>query len=165
GADVDDGSAARLKHAGQDVLGAEEGADEVDVEDAMPVFELELVRGSFVGDAGDVEQDVDGAEAVGAGLDQGFDFGLAADVGAHEEAFAAGFADFMLSLRGGLVHVGGNDAGALLGEELRNGFANSHGGSGHQSDAVLQTHFGETFSLSEAANISRRRVVLKAFIS
>ena len=62
--DVDDAAAARLHHAAHDQLGQPEHRLEIGVDDRIPLVVLHAHRQVVAGDAGIVDQDRHGAEAL-----------------------------------------------------------------------------------------------------
>ena len=79
--DVDDRAAALFLHHGNDVLHGEEGALEVDRENAVPFRFGHLDHAAHLGDADIVVQHVDAVIGLQAGRHHGFDIGRARNVG------------------------------------------------------------------------------------
>ena len=87
--DVDDRAAALLLHHGDDVLHGEEGAFQVDREDAIPFRLRHLDHAAHLGDADIVVEHVDAAIGFQAGRDHRLDIGGARDIGGERRRLAA----------------------------------------------------------------------------
>src|SRR3546814_10931052 len=80
----EDGAAPSFPHQRRGVLDGEEGADEVDAEDFLPVLRRLLEdRGEAAGDAGIGEHNVEAADAGGGAADAVGDVLLLAGIAAH----------------------------------------------------------------------------------
>lgn len=137
GADIDDASVALLDHAAGEMLGDEEAAAEVGVEDEVPVVPGDVEGGLADVASGVVDEDVDlGDEGVGFG-GHGLDTLLAADVELKRDGLAAECFDF--GDEGGQVgaFAGGDDeVGTGFGEGAAKVLAEAAAGSGDEGGLV-----------------------------
>jgi hypothetical protein len=139
-AHVQDHAALLLAHDGHDGLRHVVDGFHVDVEHAVEHGLVHVQHGLvLVGDGGVVDHDVYGAELVQAGSHRVVDIGAAGHVGLHCQG---GGADFGCHAVGGLlVDVGNDDAGAFLGVQLDDAFAETAASARDDGDLALQlTH-------------------------
>ena len=126
GGDVDDATGAGFHHGRDDSLGEQEGAGEVGAEDVIEVGELHAEGESVFGDAGVVDEDVDGAEVgedlFGGGLDGVF-AGDVECVGAGGSAGGGNLGGYGFEFVEGASREG--DGGAGFGEREGAGAADS----------------------------------------
>src|SRR6266851_5191923 len=140
-ADVDDRSAAGLRHLLGGELGAEEYAGLVDRDDAVPALDAVGAADRAARYAGIVHQDVQPAIGRHRLGDQAAPLYLAGDVYFRGDRLAASCAD-VAGYHLGVISqdVGNHDLGALRGEKPRLGFAHAMSTAGDDRNLVFQTH-------------------------
>ena len=131
-----------LQHHRENVAQAQEGTLQVDADD--PVEHLFVVvlgwRDSALG-AGIVEETVDGAVGINAGLHVAAHIGRPRDVGAHEACFTATPADKVgTGLSRVFVEIHHDDFGAARGEAERAGPSDVTAAAGDQCDLAGKIH-------------------------
>ena len=130
----------RSHHVAGSGLGAEELALEVGVEGAVEhlLAHLQEVRGEV--DAGVAHGDVDAAEGVEHGAEQGIDGGLPRHVGGNQQATPSQFLDLA---HGALPILGGDvrhrDVGALARERQHDGAPDPARAAGNHRVLALQS--------------------------
>ncbi len=119
-----------------------ENAVEVDSQNFVPHHLGHLEERLVTGDSGVVDEDVDGAEVLGHGVDHGFGVRLARDVGligiGLNTELARGAADLVRRFDGILIVDGHRRAG--LGQNQRGGLADAARTAGHEGPFSRQ-HF------------------------
>ncbi len=126
--------------------GAQERRGQVGLDDLVPQLERHFVDRGAIGDAGVVDQHVDGAEALDRAIEQVLHRGFVGHVGRDRERFGA----HALELRHQRLEPlgaarGEHDLGALAGEDERTGLADARAGAGDHHDATLQDTLGHLF--------------------
>ena len=142
GADVDDDTAGLLLllELLDSVLGSEEGAGEVDGQDAVPeLLGAVTSGGEVVHDGGVVDENVETAELGGGSLDELLDGSLVGHVGLlGQEAVGVGLGPFFLDSRNTLlVDVADDNVGTGGEEGLSNDLAETTGGAGNENSLAL----------------------------
>ena len=118
--DVHDAARALLDHRAQHVLRDQERSLQVDVDDAVPLVDRQLVREPAAADAGSVHEHIDAPVAVARGADRRLDERLVAHVEPLAEARFGRRRDHAVPrVVDGLLHVEPRDHGALVGEPAR----------------------------------------------
>ena len=118
--DVDDRAAAGRPHCGDGGAGDEEGADDVDVEDAPELGRGDLVERLVLRDPGRVDDAAQGTDPFGGLRHRGRDRRLVGDVERHPHDPLAPLRELGLGpLQPGGVAVGDRDAPAVGGELSR----------------------------------------------
>src|SRR6185503_18820460 len=120
--------------------GAEKGAPQVEAQDEVPVLDLEVpdLRRPVAADV--VDKDVEAAEALDSGRDEGGGRALVGDVADCGDDLATCPRDGVgRAPELGGVDVAQRDEGALLGQALRNRAADSLGRSRDHRDLSLNT--------------------------
>ena len=121
----------------------EERPREVHRDDAVPVGGRDLVKAVGAQDGGHVDEDVEPSEALDAARDRGLDGRFVAHVADPGSDVGAGGAQRGLELRQRLLlHVDGEQPGALGGQPLGNGAADAGSGAGDENDTVLEAGHG-----------------------
>jgi hypothetical protein len=140
----DDTAAATGEEVFDGFAGAEEGAFEIDAEDAVVVGGFHLVGGGGLLDAGVVDEDVEGFEFAEDGGEHVAYLGLVGDVGGDDDlaalAIAAGGAGEAACFLGavGAADVIDGDVSAFGGEADGDGLAYAGGGSGDENVSALE---------------------------
>ena len=114
----------------------EQEAEDVDVELLVEVLRRDGFEGRELVDAGVVDQDVELAEGLDGGVDDGLRVGGLGDVSVDGDGLAAGLGDGVddgvgAGLAGGVVD---DDGGARGGEGLGDGGSDALGGAGNDGD-------------------------------
>ena len=142
GGDIYDGAALTCQHSRQDVLRAQKHAGQIDVDDVIPIGQVETVCRGFMGDAGYIREHINRLPEVFLCFgDSALHFTFDAHIGAAKDALPSGASNLFRGSGSGLgVDIGRNDLGTVLREEQRNAFSNSHRGTGDQRDTPSETH-------------------------
>ncbi len=129
--DVDQAAPARLDHGAQGVLGHQEGAHEVDVDDSSPFGHVEQVHGAATGHPGRVDHRVEPAVGGEDGPDQ---VGHGRLVG-HVHLVVHGWA---LVIDGG-GQVDAHHGGAFFEQSAGRGSPDPRGGPGDQGHGAVES--------------------------
>ena len=136
---VDDRARALGVEEGQEGAGHPHDAGQGDVQDAGPLIVGHLDDRDLAAEAGVVDQDVDGSEAVAGGVAQGIDVLLARHVA--DEGLRPGSGRGLDPVGGlaetALVEVADQQAGAFLGGAQGGGIADPRAGGGGHHDALV----------------------------
>jgi hypothetical protein len=150
GRHVDDRSATRFGDRRNAEAAAEEGAEQIEFDDAPEFLDRGVDDGVVhVGrSAGVVVQNVQRAVMVHCRVDRGLHAGLVGDIGRHGDAVAAGLDDQLRGLFTGLlVEFGDDDFGALGRHGFGGGAADARARTGDEGDLTRQTwhRFSSTY--------------------
>ena len=135
--DVDNPPPSPLDHPRKEGAGAEKGPGDVDTEDLLPAGERHPVEGGGESHAGRLDEDVDGAQALGGGTREPFDRGLVGHVATLAPCLMPGRAEI---LRDALDLVdrarGDEDPRSGFGQCARHGGADPAAAAGHDRAAT-----------------------------
>ena len=129
-------------HIGDDCLGHQEVAAEIDVDHSVKLLVGHLVELSVLGDPGVVDQNIDPPELLGDGLDHFGHLLLVGDVddkgthGAEGRQVLSSLSDLFGA------DIADCDFSALFQEQLGGCKADAGGGTGDDGDTIFQFHNG-----------------------
>jgi lysophospholipase L1-like esterase len=136
--------AARLQQVGKGVPAHQEGARQVDRQDAAPVLEGDLVAVAEPEDAGHVAQHVQPSEAGHRARHGRAHLLRVRDVGDFRLHVGAELPRQLGGLlQPGGLHVGQEEGGSLLAQALGGGAPDARGRAGDQHAAILETSHGD----------------------
>ena len=140
GVDLDDGPAALRLHHRCGVFGAEEVADQVDVDDRLPASPVKLLDRAGKEHGGVGHQNVEPAKAFQRGRNHSRHLFFIGDIDMHSQRLAIGLRrDGLRHLLGALeVEVGHHHMRAFLGQTQADGLAQPLRATGHNRNFIEQ---------------------------
>ena len=156
-----------LPHHGNDGLAAQERGTDVHAHDQIKLLERPVLKRGPEDRPGVVQKEVDAAKTFDGSVDHGLNLVFEPDIALHREGFSSYFFDHPYGVAQGApkfrvrVHrlSGDDDSTSLASEGYGYGCTDAAGGTGDESDAVLESHAGRSglgvFTLSAEAGRMR----------